>query len=353
MRVRYIVLLLALGSLAYLLLWPTGLNFPKHSFEKPPPLSGALLPNTALNDLATLGTVGDGPEDLAITSDGTIYTGIANGTLYKKSPSDEDWQAITLTYGRPLGLAFDPTERWLYIADAMNGLMRTDKQGHLERLIDSLDGKDLGLVDDLAVADGGIVYFTTATTEWGWDEANDAILVGNPTGKLMRYNVRTKQLDVLIDDMFFANGVALTPDGQAVLVAETGSYSIKRYGLIGRDSGRVTTFAESLPGFPDGLNYDADGKLWVSLPSPRIAMAERLSDQPFWRQAAYKLPEQFKPRPERYGFLIALNADGQVVESLHGPDGKYALMTNVVWRGDTAYIGSLMERSIGVYTRSL
>lgn len=351
MRVRYIVLLLVLGSLAYLLLWPTGLVFPSSKFAKAPSLTGVLLPNTELNDLATLGTVGDGPEDIAITADGTIYTGVANGTLFKKSPTDKDWQAITVTYGRPLGLAFDPAEKWLYICDAVNGLMRTDKAGHLERLIDTLNGEDLGLVDDLAVAEGGIVYFTTATTEWNWDESSDAILIANPTGKLMRYNVRTKKLDVLIDDMPFANGVALTPDGKAVLVAETGAYRIKRYGLVGRDSGRVTTFAENLPGFPDGLNYDEEGQLWVSLPSPRIPIGDKLSNRPFWREVTYKLPEQFKPKPIRYGFLIALNADGQIVESLHGPDGKYALMTNVIWKGNTAYISSLEEQSIAVYTR--
>lgn len=351
MRVRYIVLLLILGTLAYLLLWPTGLDFPNASFAEAPALSGNLQANEKLNDLATLGTVGDGPEDIAVTADGTVYTGVSNGTLFKKSPTAKEWQAITVTYGRPLGLAFDPVEKWLYIADAINGLMRTDKAGHLERLIDTLNGQDLGLVDDLAVAENGIVYFTTATTEWDWDEANDAILVANPTGKLLRYTVRSKQLDVLIDDLAFANGVALTPDGSAVLVAETGAYRIKRYGLVGRDSGRVTTFAENLPGFPDGLNYDQQGKLWVSLPSPRIAMADKLSGKPFLREVVYKLPEQFKPQPIRYGFLVALNTDGAIIESLHGPDGKYALMTNVVWRGDTAYIGSLIERSIGVFIR--
>lgn len=351
MRVRYIVLLLFLGSLAYLLLWPTGMKFPNESFEQPPSFTGILSPNTALNDLATLGNVGEGPEDIAITTDGTVYTGVANGTLFKKSPTSTEWQAITVTYGRPLGLAFDPDEKWLYIADAINGLMRTDKAGHLERLIDTLNGEDLGLVDDLAVAKDGVVYFTTATTEWAWDESSDAILVANPTGKLLRYVVRTKQLDVLIDDLAFANGVALTPDGSAVLVAETGAYRIKKYGLLGRDSGRVTTFAKNLPGFPDGLNYDDKGNLWVSLPSPRIPMGDKLSDKPFWREVVYKLPEQFKPQPIRYGFLIALNEDGQIVESLHGPDGKFALLTNVVWRGDTAYIGSLEELSVGVYTR--
>lgn len=351
MRVRYIVLLLILGTLAYLLFWPTGLVFPNASFAEAPALSGNLQANEKLNNLATLGTVGDGPEDIAISENGTVYTGVANGTLFKKSPTAKEWQAITVTYGRPLGLAFDPAEKWLYIADAINGLMRTDKAGHLERLIDTLNGEDLGLVDDLAVAENGIVYFTTATTEWDWDEANDAILVANPTGKLLRYTVRSKQLDVLIDDLAFANGVALTPDGSAVLVAETGAYRIKRYGLVGRDSGRVTTFAENLPGFPDGLNYDQQGKLWVSLPSPRIAMADKLSGKPFLREVVYKLPEQFKPQPIRYGFLVALNTDGAIIESLHGPDGKYALMTNVVWRGDTAYIGSLIERSIGVFIR--
>ena len=352
MRVRHILALLAAGSLLYLLLWPTGGTFEAFTYPDPPAWEGPLAVDEALRDLPATAEVGEGPEDVAVAADGTLYTGIADGHIMLLEPGAKEWRPLTLTYGRPLGLAFSPDERWLYVADAERGLMRTDRAGHLERLVDTLGGEDLGLVDDLAVGADGHVYFTTASTRHAWDESRDAMLEHHGTGKLLRYDPVTRRLDLLIDDLQFANGVALVPDGSAVLVAATGGYRVLRYGLRGRDSARVTVFADNLPGFPDGLDYDPRGRLWVSIPNRRNALLERLGPRPFMREVVYRLPEQFKPQPERYGLVLALDAQGRIVESLHDPTGDLAAVTNFVWAGpDTAYAATLVGRELRRYVR--
>lgn len=66
-------------------------------------------------------------------------------------------------------------------------------------------------------------------------------------------------------DLVFPNGIAITPDGQSLVVAETRVGRISKFRI--RDDGRLTDhslFAE-LPNFePDGLCMDAEGAVWVA-----------------------------------------------------------------------------------------
>ena len=354
MRVRHIVLLLGALALAYLLAWPTGRHFRADTAAAPLPPTGPLAPNDALDDLPSLGTVGEGPEDVAVAADGRIYTGIADGHVMVLDPDAPDWRPLTVTYGRPLGLALSPDERFLYIADAEAGLLRADRQGHLELLVDTLpDGRDLGLVDDLAVHPAtGQVFFTSATEEFGLDGIRAAALEHHATGRLLRYDPRTRRTDVLADGLHFANGVAISPDGAAVLVAETTAYRIRRYGLAGADSARLSTWAEGLPGFPDGLNYDDRGLLWASIVSPRSELLDDLLPRPRLREIVYRLPASFVPEPPRWAYALALDADGRPAGSLQGGGrDDLAMVTNTVWRGDTAYFATLTGRRIRYYMR--
>ena len=166
---------------------------------------------------------------------------------------------------------------------------------------------------------------------------------------LLRYDPMTKQLEQLMSGLQFANGVAISQDQAAVFVAETGNYRVLRYDLRTRQS---SVFADNLPGFPDGLNYDDEGLLWVSLPNRRNAMLDRLGPYPFLREVVYKLPPGLQPQAEQYGLVIALDRDGNVVRSLHDPTGRDAWMvTNFVWQGDTAYVATIGGREVGIYER--
>ena len=64
----------------------------------------------------------------------------------------------------------------------------------------------------------------------------------------MRYDPHTRQTTVVADGIWFANGVALSPDGSFVAVVETAGMRVKRVWLTGEKAGHVDTLIDELPG---------------------------------------------------------------------------------------------------------
>jgi hypothetical protein len=61
-----------------------------------------------------------------------------------------------------------------------------------------------------------------------------------------------------------------------------------------------------------------------------------------------RLPSFFQPAPKRYGFVLGLDSDGNVVENLqNGSKDCYAQIANVVEHGNALYFGSIAESAIG------
>lgn len=74
---------------------------------------------------------------------------------------------------------------------------------------------------------------------------------------------------VVAEDLWFPNGIAVTPDGSTLLVAETrsvpGRLTAFDVDAGGNLSGR-RPLAEFEGGFPDGIAVDAEGAAWVAFP---------------------------------------------------------------------------------------
>ena len=71
------------------------------------------------------------------------------------------------------------------------------------------------------------------------------------------------RLNTLVDDVGFANGIALSPDGSTVAVAATRNEHVRFYdapGLIS-GSGDALTKTVQVDGGPDNLSWSADGRL--------------------------------------------------------------------------------------------
>lgn len=62
------------------------------------------------------------------------------------------------------------------------------------------------------------------------------------------YNSKTNRSDVLLDDLWFPNGVVLSPDNQFVLVSESNRYRVVKYYINGPKKGKTEVFAAGLPG---------------------------------------------------------------------------------------------------------
>ena len=81
------------------------------------------------------------------------------------------------------------------------------------------------------------------------------------TGRLLRYDARTKQVTVLRAGLPYPNGVAMSADRTQVVVAHTVPAQAFRYWLRGAKAGQYELLAD-LPGYPDNVRRDARGGYW-------------------------------------------------------------------------------------------
>lgn len=317
-----------------------------------PKMEGALRENSALNSVKLLakGKL-NGPEDIAVDSDGTIYTGLEDGRIVKIS-SEGDVKSFAETGGRPLGLQWGPRGD-LIVADGGRGLLSVNPKGEVTVLVPRAETVPLELADDLDVSSSGLIYFSDATgPEVEMDYYQD-LMIHRPYGRLLRFDYYTDELEVLLTGLYFANGVALSPDEDYVLVSEMSEYRITRLWLKGPRKGKSEVFADNLPGFPDGISGDGNGNYWVALVSPRMWFVDNIVLPNLWlRKLLMHFPKWTRLSGSSYGLIIQLNSEGEIVESLHDPSGKsLSGITNVVERDGKLYIGTLEGDAIGVYDR--
>lgn len=91
----------------------------------------------------------------------------------------------------------------------------------MELLTDEAEGVKFKLVDGVDVAQNGIIYFTDASYKYTLKDSILDILEGRPNGRFMSYDPITKQTLVLARDLYFANGVAVSPSQDFVVFCET------------------------------------------------------------------------------------------------------------------------------------
>ena len=347
---RILLLLLGLLLLALLLfiIWPSPIDPVAWTPPKAPELTGVYQPNDKLANVEILfeGQC-DKCEDVAIDSMGRIYGGQLNGDIVEFANGKR--KVLANTGGRPLGLHFDQNKN-LIIADAGAGLLSIDvNTGKLTTLVDEYEGKKMIFVDDLEIAKDGAIYFSDASTKWGFADNAMDILEGRGNGRLYVYYPSTKQTKLLLDDLRFANGIAVAHDQSYVLVNETGRYRTHRYWLTGAKKGQSDIFIENLPGFPDGISQGLDGLYWIALVSPRQPALDDISSNTFMKNLVAKLPAAVQPAPVHYGFVLGVDGNGQVQYNLQDPKGGFAEITSVQQFGDVIYLGSLYEDKIARY----
>jgi sugar lactone lactonase YvrE len=245
-----------------------------------------------------------------------------------------------------LGLSFDASGD-LIVCDLYGRLLSISQTGDVMELVTQVEGRPLGLVNDVDIASDGTIYFSESSMETT-DTILD-LLEHRGNGRLLAYDPKTRATSVLLEGLFYANGVAVSRDETFVLVVETNEYRIRRLWLDGPRAGESEVFIDNLPGFPDGVSCDDEGVFWLALMNPRNGFIDWALERPWVRKVAARLPlAAFAGAAPRYGFVLALDADGNVVHNLQDPSGEgFAGISSVVRHEDTLYFGSLLESAIG------
>lgn len=341
-----LVLLIAAAAL-YLAITPSPIDPLAWQAPPAPSMTGVLEPNDTLMKAELLGRGQlHGPEDTAVDARGRVYAGLHDGRIVRLE-ADGSVAPFADTRGRPLGMDFDAAGK-LIVADAYKGLLSIDPQGRIQVLTSEAEGLPFKFTDDLDIASDGTIYFSDASSRFAQPDYLLDLLEARPHGRLLSYNPGSGETRVLLKDLYFANGVALSANEDFVLVNETYRYRISRYWLKGEKAGSQDVFIDNLPGLPDNLQGDRAGTFWVALPTPRKADADFLHRHPWLKAQLAKLPRALWPQAIPYGFAIALNEQGEIVRSLHDTSGTHLRMvTSVKPVGDYLYFGSLDNDRIG------
>ncbi len=330
------------------LMWPVPITPASWTPPDAPILAGQFQQNSRLTTTQrlSLGT-GFGPEDVALDAQGRIYGGFEDGRIIQLKADGSQPRVFADTHGRPLGLSFDQTGN-LIVADAIKGLLSVNPNGEVTALSTGADGIPFACTNDLDVAADGTIYFTDASSKFPLTKFTLDLLEHQPNGRLLAFDPKTKSTRTILKDLYFANGVAVSPDQSFLLVVDTGMYRVRRVWLNGPKQGQSETFIDNLPGFPDGISSNGKDKFWLALVTPRDSVFDRLLPNPFLRKVVSRLPAFLQPAPKRYSFVLGLDLNGRVIDNLQdGSPSCYAEIANVVEHDGALYFGSIGESTLG------
>jgi sugar lactone lactonase YvrE len=314
----------------------------------PPKPEHPAAPATGLPPTTVVPVPGYGTEDVLVDDEGRVLTGLEDGRILRVSRDGGVVEMLALTGGRPLGLEFAP-DGALVVCDARRGLLRVDLRTEaVDVLVDEVGGVPLRFCNNAAVAADGTVYFTDSTRDFGVDDWKADLLAHSRTGRLLRRSP-SGEVDVLLEGLAFANGVALAADESYVAVAETGAYAVQRLWLSGDRAGRREPLVENLPGFPDNMSTGSDGLVWVAVASPRDPVLDFLLPRhPLLRRVAWRMPDRLQPQPRRTVRVQAYDDAGRLRHDLCGEHDRFHMVTGVREHRGLVWVGSLHEPNLAV-----
>jgi sugar lactone lactonase YvrE len=360
-RIALIAGLCLIALAAYLLLWPVPIKPVRWAAPTPPGYTGPHTVNQRLTGLQViaLGTE-EGPEHVAFGPDGMLYAAVASGKLIRMRADGSDQQVFARTGGRVLGFAFDASGNVL-AADAFKGLLQINPDGQVQVLADRVGNDPIRYADAVIVAQNGIVYFTDASTrfnpaDWGgtFEASILDIIEQSATGRVLAYDPARGTTRLVARGLSFPNGIALSEDGQWLLIAETGRYRVWAIAAEAADldilrgpTAQARVLLDNLPGYPDNLMRGLEGRIWLGFTKPRSAVIDRMADSPWLRSVTLRLPRALWPVPKPYGHVIAFTEDGRIVADLQDPSGAYPETTAVTETADRLYVQSLHAKGLG------
>jgi gluconolactonase len=199
------------------------------------------------------------PEGIAVAADGRIWCGSSTGWVFRIEPDGSTAQAVATTGGFLLGIAFDRSGS-LYVCDLLQAtvLRLRAGAGAFEPFARPADGPmrvpNVVVVDD----EGGLVYVS--------DSHGDG-----PGPGIWRYDLESGEGGLwYAGDLDWANGMVLTPDRSAILVAESWGRRVTRIaiepdGSAGAPEVYLTVGDDIVI---DGLALDAEGDLLLLCYAP-------------------------------------------------------------------------------------
>ena len=313
-----------------------------------------------LDDVKVIGKgILDGPEDIIIDDEGNLFAGTRKGDIYRFfGPDFERYELFAHTGGRPFGITVDK-DGSILVCVAGSGLYRITKDREIIALstqtnrswLSINDDSRVRMADDLDIAPDGKIYYSDPISRYDASEWQNDALEGRGAGRLLCYDPADGSTTTVKKGLLFANGVCLTHDGQAMLVAETWGAKINKYWIAGPKKGTFERFIPNLPGYPDNINRASDGTYWLALVGMRSYAFDLGLEMPEFRKRMVRrvAPDNWLMPNTSTGCIVKFDDAGNIIETYWDrAGGPNPQITSLCEHKGKLFMGSVINNRIGV-----
>ncbi len=186
-----------------------------------------------------------------------LFSDVPNNRIWKLVPGEKPVVFREPSNGAN-GNTFDAKGRLYTCESRARRVTRTDRKGNVETLIDNWQGKKLNAPNDIVVRRDGHIYFT--------DPAFGASADTRELDFYGVYHLTPKgEAELIAKPQGRPNGIALSPDGKILYVANTDERRLYAYDLNrqGRASNERVLIS-GIEGPPDGIAVDEKGNIYIT-----------------------------------------------------------------------------------------
>ena len=201
-----------------------------------------------------------------------VWSDIPNDRLLRWDETDASVSVFLQPCGFHNGHTVDPQGRLVSCEHGGRAVSRIEPDGSRTVLADRVDGKRLNSPNDVVVHRDGSIWFTDPT--YGIDSDYEGQAAAGEIGASHVYRIDPSgAVAAVVTEMRQPNGLAFSPDGRLLYVADTGNTHdksvapvIRAYDVAGdaRTVSNGRLFATCDAGLFDGFRMDVHGNLWSS-----------------------------------------------------------------------------------------
>ncbi|TGL53209.1 hypothetical protein EHQ55_01075 [Leptospira meyeri] len=226
--------------------------------------------------------------------------------------------------------------------------------------LNETNSRNIEKADDLTISkDGERIYFTEP-----YDHPNSILGVSSQSkhevltlgrnGHLWKYDLKDNTASLIAHQYTYLDGILLeysnTETESSILLNELSKSRLIRLHLTGINKGKDEIVIEGIPGFPDGMDRDPDGRIWIAIPVERSKLITWLHKHPFLKRLVLYIPESLLPVSKKTGILaLTPNGSKPVYFAMHN-GSLFSHIIVVVPGKDKLYLAVYQEGFRGFVT---
>ena len=295
------------------------------------------------------------------------------GQLLLFDPTTLETTSIVQNVAYANGVALSEHEDFVLIVESSNARVNTTT-GVLTILTNAITSPTpatpplpFNYANDLDISKTGKVYFSSSTeasvelNSQGYFDTMKSYLLsalrGHDGGQLLLFDPTTLETTSIVQNVAYANGVALSEHEDFVLIVESSNARVLRHWLVGEKAGTTDVFIDNLPAIPDGITRSKfnSNSFWIAFVAPISPLPKLLAKFPKIRTLlSHHILSLYSLVSKSFGGVMRVDSDGKMLQSYFNPLGDIISSTSSCKEGQSPtqlYCGNLL--SSGVYLVNL